>query len=239
MARRRGGGAVVGLVVLLVVAGLVVVGLYLGDGYAAGRVEREASARLQAELGLPVAPSVDVEGRPFLTQVAGRHLRRVHVVADDIPRSDRSQVPVAHVDVVLDDVTTDDWFATATAAHAQGSARLDYAALGQVAGLPLTYVGGGRVEARTSTSVLGVDLAARVSGTPRLDVAAQTVSLADTEVRVAGVELPGSTADALVAAVAKPIPVSGPLFGLRLTGLTPEDDGLHVTLEGDDVLLER
>jgi len=225
--------------VLLVVAVLVVVGLYLGDGYAEDRMERAAMSRLQSELSLPTAPNVEIEGPPFLTQVAGRHLRRVHVVADDIPKSSRNQLPVAHADVVLEDVTSDDWFATATAAHAEGTARVDYAALGEVAGLPLTYAGGGRVEAQTSTSVFGLDLAARVSGTPTLDVGAQTVSLTDTEVRVAGVNLPGSTADALVAAVAKPIPVSGPLFGLHLTALTPEDDGLHVALAGDDVLLDR
>lgn len=238
MARRRR-GPVVGLVVLLVVAALLVVGLSLGDGYAEERAEREVSSRLQSELELPAPPAVDIEGRPFLTQVVGRHLRRVHVVADDLPASRRNQVPVAHADVVLEDVTTDDWFATATAAHATGTARIDYAALGDVAGLPLTYAGGGRVEAETSTSVLGVDLAARVSGTPALDVAAQTVSLVDTEVRVAGVQLPGGTADALVSAVTRPIPVTAPLVGLRLTALTPQDDGLHVSLEGSDVRVER
>ena len=239
MARRRGSAAAVGFVVVLVVAGLVALGLFFGDRYASGRVEREASSQLQSELGTPTAPSVDVEGWPFLTQVVGRHLRTVHVVADDVPKSDRSQIPVAHADVVLSDVTTDDWFQTMTARHAEGTARLEYPALAEAAGLPLTYVGGGRVQVEKSTSVFGLDLAAKVSGTPALDAAAQTITLADPDVRVAGVNLPGSTADALVAAVAKPIPVRGPLFGLRLTALTPEDDGLHVSLEGDDVLLER
>jgi len=239
MARRRQRGAVVALVVLLVVGVLVVAGLYLGDGYAEDRAEAEASSRLQSELGLPTAPRVDVEGEPFLTQVAARHLRSVHVVADDIPKSRRSAIPVAHVDVVLSDVTTDDWFDTMTARRAEGTARVEYAALAEASGLPLTYIGGGRVEIRTSTSVLGVDLGARVTGTPALDVGAQTVALADPQVEVAGVDLPGAGADALVSAVAKPIPVSGPLFGLRLTALTPGDDGLHVALEGDDVPLRR
>jgi LmeA-like phospholipid-binding len=239
MARRRGSPAAIGFVVVLVVAALVALGLFFGDRYAAGRAERETAARLQSQLGTPTAPDVDVEGWPFLTQVVGRHLGAVHVVADDVPKSSRSEIPVAHVDVVLSDVTTDDWFETMTAAHAEGRARLEYSALSEAAGVPLTYVGGGRVEVKTSTSVLGLDLDARVTGTPALDVRAQTVTLADPDVRVAGLDLPGASAAAVVSALTKPIPVRGPLFGLRLTELTPGDDGLHVVLQGDDVAVSR
>jgi len=239
MARRRGGSAALGLVVVLVLGVLVAVGLVAGDRYAAGRVEREASSHLQSELGLPTAPSVDVEGWPFLTQVVGRHVRRIRVVAEDIPKSDRNAIPVAHADVVLTDVTSDDWFQTMTARHAEGTARVDYPALAAVAGVPLSYAGDGRVQIQSSTSVFGLDLAATVNGTPRLDVDAQTIGLADPDVRVAGVTLPDSTAKAVVAAVARPIPVEAPLFDLTLTSLTPRDDGLHVDLRGEDVLITR
>ena len=239
MARRRGRGWAVGLVVLLVVAALAVVGLSVGDGYAEERVEREASRQLQSELGLPTAPRVDVEGSPFLPQVAAQRLRSVHVVADDLPRSSRSTVPIAHVDLVLTDVTTDDWFRTLTAARAEGTARVDYPALAEVAGLPLTYAGGGRLQTRASSSVFGLNVAATVTGTPRLDVAEQTIVLADPDVRVIGVDLPKPAARALVAGVTRPIPVTGLPFGLRLTSITPEDDGLHVSLQGDDVPVSR
>jgi hypothetical protein len=239
MARRGRGAAAAGFVVVLVVAALAAMGLLFGDRYAADRVEREASGQLQSELGTPDAPSVDVRGWPFLTQVVGRHLRSVRVVTDDIPQSSRSAVPVAHADLVLSDITTDDWFQTMTARHAEGTALLDYPALASVAGVPLRYVGDGRVQLKSSSSLVGVPVDATVTGTPRLDAGAQSITLADPEVTVAGVELPGGTADLLLRTLVKPIPVTGLPFGLRLSSVAPEDDGLHVGLQGDGLELSR
>ena len=237
--RRRRSGGLVALVVLLVVGALAVAGFVLGDRYAAQRVEREAGSRLQTELGTPAPPRVEVVDRPFLTQVVGRHLRSVRAVAADVGSTGASSVPVAHVDLVLSDVTTDDWFQTMTAERAEGTARLDYAALAAVAGTPLTPVGEGRVQVRTTSSVFGVDVAATVTGTPQLDVADQTITLGDPDVQVGGVDLPDATAGALLRAVVKPIPVTGLPLGLTLTSVTPLDDGLHVGLAGDDVELTR
>lgn len=237
--RRRAGAGVVVLVVLVVVAGLCALGLHLGDGYAARRVEREAGSQLQRELGTPTPPVVEVTGRPFLTQVVARHLRSVRVVADDVGTDGGSSVPVAHTDLVLSDVTTDDWYQTMTAARAEGTARLDYAALASVAGVPLEYVGDGRLQVRTTSSVFGVDVAATVTGTPQLDEADQTITLGDPDVRVGGVDLPDATAGALLRTVLKPIPVTGLPLDLTLTSVTPMDDGLHVGLTGEDVQLSR
>jgi DUF2993 family protein len=239
MARRRRHGAAVGFVVVLVVAALVAVGLWFGDRYAADRVERETAAQLQTELGTPTAPSVDVAGWPFLTQVVGRRIRSVRVIADDVGANGGSAVPVAHTDLVLTDITTDDWFQTMTAAHAEGTARLDYAALSAAAGVPLRHVGNGRVQTETTTSVFGVQVAATVTGTPQLDVRAQTISLADPDVQVAQVNLPAAAADSLIRALLKPVPVAGLPFGLTLTSLTPTDDGLQAGVQGDDIPIRR
>ncbi len=54
---------------------------------------------------------------------------------------------------VLSDVTTDDWFDTMNVSHAEGTARIDYNVLQALAGVPLTYVGDGRVEIVTTTTV--------------------------------------------------------------------------------------
>ena len=45
----------------------------------------------------------------------------------------------------------------------------------------------------------------------------QTITLTDPEITVAGVDLPGFTADALLRALLKPIPVTGVPFDLRLS----------------------
>ena len=60
----------------------------------------------------------------------------VRVVVDDIPATGDGTLPIAHVDLVLSDVSSTDWFATMTVSHAEGTARIDYPALQAVAGAP-------------------------------------------------------------------------------------------------------
>ena len=239
----RSRAAGVSLVVLLLVGVLVAVGLYAGDGYALGRTERAAQAQLQSQLGTPSAPSVDIERRPFLTQVLARHLRSVHVVADGVGTASTggsgSSVPVQHTDLVLSDVTTSDWFTTMTARHVDGTALLAYADLGTLSSTPLSYAGDGKMKIEQTTSFFGAQVRALVTGTPRLDVDAQTITLADPTLSIGGLDLPAATAAALLATLVKPIPVEGLPFGLTLSSVAAEDDGLHLGLKGDQVEFRR
>ncbi len=235
-ARRR--LPVTALLVLLVVGGLAALGFFT-DRFAEQRVERAEASLLQAELGTPAAPSVDVEGWPFLTQVLTRRHPRVHVVADDLPASADNPVPVEHLDLVLTDVTTRDWYQSLEAAQADGTARLGYDGLAELTEVPLTPAGEGRVRIERRTSIFGTDLIASVTGAPRLDVEAQTVTLADTEIRLGKVELPRGAAQALVRTVLQPIPLEGLPLGLRVSGLEATDESVLARLSGTDVLLRR
>jgi len=235
--RRRGAGT--GLLVFLLIGVVIAGGLYALDRYAAGRVERQAAAQLQTELGTPTTPTVDVTGWPFLTQVVTQHLRSVHVVADDVGGGGASTVPVAHTDLVLTGVHSTDWFHTMTADHAEGTALVDYADLGAVSTAPLTYAGDGRLRVVQKTSFFGTDLEATVTGTPQLDVRDQTLTLADPQVSLGSVAIPQGTADALLQSIVRPIPVTGLPFGLTLSSVTAADDGLHVGVVGDHVPLQR
>ena len=236
-ARRRSaaGPLVVVLLVLLLLGG----GLYVGDRYAEQRAERETAAELQSQLGTPTAPSVDIQGRPFLTQVVARSVGTVRVVADDIPATGDGTLPIAHADLVLTDISSTDWFATMTVSHAEGTARIDYPALEAVAGTPLTYVGNGRLQVVQTTTVVGREVEAEITGRPALDAEAQTITLTDPEISVAGVELPGFTADALLRALLKPIPVTGIPLDLRLTSVDPQDGGIFAGVVGDSIPLAR
>ncbi|SDS19121.1 Protein of unknown function [Friedmanniella luteola] len=236
-ARRR--SRVTGLVVLLVVVALLALGLFFADRYAEQRAEREAAGQLQAQLGTATPPAVDVEGWPFLTQAVGQRLPRVHVVADDLGADGSTTVPVQHADLVLTDVTTPDWYRTLEASRVEGTARLDYGALSGLAGAPLTAAGGGRVRLERKTSVFGADVTATVTGLPQLDVDAQTLTLTDPTVDLAGVTLPQSASDALLRAVVQPIPVTGLPLGLTVTSIAAGDDAVDVGLLGRDVELRR
>jgi len=235
--RRRSpaGPLLVVLLVLLLLGG----GLYVGDRYAEQRAERETAVELQSQLGTPTAPAVDIQGRPFLTQVVARSVGTVRVVADDIPASGDGTLPIAHVDLLLTDIRSNDWFATMTASHAEGTARIAYPALEAVAGAPLTYVGNGRLQIVNTTTVLGQEVEAEITGRPQLDAEDQTITLTDPEITVAGVDLPGFTADALLRALLKPIPVTGVPLDLRLSSIDPQEGGLYAGVVGDGITLSR
>ncbi len=239
MARARGRSPLGLLLVVLVMLALIGGGLYVGDRFAEQRAERKVAADLQSQLGTPAAPAVDIQGRPFLTQVVARSVGTVRVVIDDIPATGDGTLPIAHVDLVLTDVTSTDWYATMTVSHAEGTARIDYPALQAVAGAPLTYVGSGRLQIVQTATVVGREVTAEITGRPELDVEAQTIGLADPEITVAGVELPGFTADALLQALLKPIPVTGVPLGLQLSSIDPQDSGLYAGVVGDAIPITR
>lgn len=236
-ARRR--SPLPALLVVLLVLGLIGGGLFFADGYTERRAESETATELQRQLGTPNPPAVDIQGDPFLTQVAARSVRSVRLTIDDIPAAGEGYLPVAHADLQLSDVTTTDWFATMTVSRVEGNARIEWAALQAVAGAPLTYVGEGRVQVVSTTTVIGREVKAEITGTPALDEPSQTITLADPKVNVAGVELPGFTADALLKAVLKPIPVTGVPFNLRLTAIDPQESGLYADVAGDQVPITR
>ena len=225
------------VLVLVAVLALVGGGLILADRYAEGRAEDLVAVELQKHLGTAQPPSVDIEGSPFLTQIVARSIGTVHVVADDIGATSDVLLPIAHADLVLTDITTTDWFASMTVFHAEGTARMDYSALQGLAQVPLTYVGNGRVQITTTATVFGREVRAQITGGLRLDVEDQTIALADPDIKVAGVNLPGFTADALLRALANPIPITGVPLGLRLTSIDPQDSGIHAVVVGDNIPL--
>jgi hypothetical protein len=222
------------LIIVLVVA-LFGAGLYLGDRFAQHRAEQKAAAALQPRLGTPQPPQVDIEGFPFLTQVASRLIDRIHIVADQIGTTNAALLTLAHADLVLTDVATNDWFKTMNISHAEGTALLDYAKLSSLGGAPMTYGSDGRVELDIKTKVLGRDVEAVVSGTPRLNAKDQTMTLSDAKISVAGVNLPEFTSQALLAALLKPIPLKGMPLGMTVTRISAAEDGVHVDLVGDNL----
>jgi hypothetical protein len=224
----------VGVLIIILIAGLLVVGLYVSDRYAHRRAEQRVADLLQTQLGTPQPPMVSIEGFPFLTQVAADSIGRVHVVADQLGETTKAPVILAHADLILTDVDTDDWFRSMTVAHSEGKARLDYAKLSSLAGAPLAYGGEGRVEIAVNTIVVRRKVEAVITGLPRLNAKEQTMTLSDARIAVAGVNLPDFTAQALLAAVLKPIPFKGMPLGMTVTKIVAAEDGLQLDLVGDN-----
>ena len=174
-------------------------------------------ALLQPQLGTPQPPMVDIEGFPFLTQVAADSIGRAHVLADQLGETTKAPVILAHADLVMTDVDTNDWFKSMKVAHTEGTGRLDYTRLSSLAGAPLAYGGDGRVEIVVNTTVVRREVEAVITGLPRLNANEQTMTLSDAKIAVAGVNLPDFTAQALLAAALRPIPLKGMPLGLTVT----------------------
>lgn len=223
--------------IIVSIFALLCVGLYAGDRYAHGRAEQQAAETLQPPLGTPALPQVDIKDFPFVTQLAAGSIGTMHVVADQLGVANNAQLTLAHADLVMSDVVTKDWFKTMTISHAEGTSLLDYAKLSSLAGAPLSYGSEGRVELVAKTNVFGREVEAVITGTPRLNAKEQTITLSDARISVAGVNLPDFTAQALLAALLRPIPLKGIPLGLTASRIAAAEDGMHVDLVGDNLTI--
>ncbi len=228
-----------GTVIALAVVALLLGGLFYADRTFHSRVEREVATSLTTQLGTPQPPTVDIEGWPFLTQIVTGSIGTVRVGADDIGTTNEAALAIARTDLVLTDVTSTDRFATMNVAQAEGSARIDYAALQGLAGVPLTFVGDGRLQVVVTGELFSQQIGAKITGKPALDVGGQTVNLTDPKITVAGVDLPDFTSRALIRALLKPIQITGVPFGLRITSIDCGDDGVHAAVAGENIPLTR
>ncbi len=236
---RRIAARVVGLaVVLALVAGLVLATRY-ADRLSERKVEQETAARLQSELGTPTAPSVDVEGHPFLTQVAAGSIKTVRISADGIGVTTDAAFVVEHVDLVLSDITTSDFYDTMTVSHAEGTARVTYGELASLAHVPLVPVGQGRVRIDPDTQIFGVPIKIQVVGGLGLDPAAQTISLTQPQITVAGVKIPEATSQAVLRAILKPISIGGLPYGLNVSAIRAADDAVYADVMADEIPVTR
>jgi len=225
----------------VIVLALVVLGiaglLYGGDRLTRSLVEDRVAARVQTDLATVEQPAVDIAGFPFLVQALSGSIDSAHVSADNLGATDERTLAVEHLDLELTGLSSNDRYRTITAARAEGTARISYPNLETVAGVPLSYAGEGRIEITVNTQVLTADIQARVVGQPQLNVADQTVTLADPEVSVGGIDIPDFTAKALLATMIKPFHVRGIPFGLNLSSITAGADGVDAAVTGANLAI--
>jgi hypothetical protein len=223
------------LVVLLLLAGLAVVADRVGVGIAEDRVGRVIAERGQ----LAGQPEVDIGGFPFLTQAVRGDYEdvRISLTAADLaqPEGTRADVSLRGVHVPLSDVLSGS-VQEVPVDRVDGTATLSYALLSEQLGpgTTLTREGDGlRVERTVELAGLTVPLTA--VGTVSLDGNDLVVDVA--EASGAGVDLPAFLVDQASDLLDLRYPVPALPFGLQLTGVTPGDDGVVVTVEATDTVL--
>ncbi|MFE6893364.1 DUF2993 domain-containing protein [Streptomyces sp. NPDC057694] len=166
--RRRFGSlslAVKGVVAVLVLTAF----LALADRWAVLYAEHRAAQQLKKELKLTAAPEVEIEGFPFLTQLADR---RVHELKVTVPDVAADRITLAKVQATAQNVRIEGDGLTdisgATVDRMRGEVLLSFADLNRELGASqVTFTGHGhnRVLARGTLPVAGHDLKVRADAT--------------------------------------------------------------------------
>ncbi|MGW3150568.1 LmeA family phospholipid-binding protein [Streptomyces sp. NPDC001177] len=145
----------------------------LADRWAVLYAEHKASERLKDELRLAAAPEVRIDGFPFLTQLASRHLDSVRVTLPDIP-ADR--VTLTQVTAAADDIRINGDGPTtirgALVRQMHGRVLLSFADMNRELGasqVAFTAHGPGRVRAAGALHIAGRELRVRAEAHVRRD----------------------------------------------------------------------
>ncbi|HEY2267225.1 MAG TPA: LmeA family phospholipid-binding protein [Streptosporangiaceae bacterium] len=136
--RRRWVIALFGLIVLLIL-------LTIGDRVALAVAENQFADQA-VKNGMPVKPSVTIEGFPFLTQLVARDFRRVDISANNVPAG---PVNITSVKATLNGMHLNSSFNGATVDHITATGFVSFselASVGNVAGLTMTADGPDKVK---------------------------------------------------------------------------------------------
>jgi hypothetical protein len=210
--------SVITLFVLLVLAIVAVIANFVGQAIAENDMANQFTAN-----GFPVKPSVDIEGFPFLTQVAQKDFKKVVISAASIPAG---PVTISSLNATITGMHLNSSWNGATIDHVTATAFISLSSLtggisselGDAASL--TAVPDGPDKLKVTGTVLGVS-------------ASGDVEIKQTGPQKITVELP--TSGGLVGTLLGSAPSftitlpAGVPPSLRITGLTLNGQGLTVT----------
>lgn len=223
------------LVVLVLLLGLAVV----ADRVAVGVVEDRVGRELAAKGGLSGTPEVEIAGFPFLTQaVSGRYDDvRISLTAAELgqPEGTRAHIALHGVRVPLSSALSGS-VDRVPVDRIDGTATLSYALLSaQLGGDTTLRSEGDGVRITRTVELLGQTIPLTATGTVALDGDELVIDVE--RASGAGVDLPAflvtRASDLLDLRYAVP---SLP-FGLQLTGVQPNGDGVDVRVAAEETVL--
>jgi hypothetical protein len=224
------------LVVLVLVLGLLVV----GDRVAVGVAEDQVATQIAEKGGLAGTPKVDITGFPFLTQAIGGRYDdvRISLTAAELgqPEGTRADIALHGVRVPLSSVLSGS-VSEVPVERIDGTATLSYALLSaQLEGdTTVTREGSGLRITRT-VELLGQTVPLTAAGTVTLDGNDLVVDVR--QVAGAGVDVPGWLLSRATGLLDLRYTVPALPFGLKLTSVTPADDGVDLGLEATNTVLK-
>jgi LmeA-like phospholipid-binding len=148
--RRRWPWIVLASVIVLLVLFVVL------DRVAVAYAENQAAQQMQSQ-GFPAKPDVTIKGFPFLTQVAARRIKDVHITASKVPAG-----PVKFsLTADATDVLLNPGYQSGTISHVTGTGVIPFSSVSSAlgaggSGLTISSAGGNTVKA--SLNALGIDV---------------------------------------------------------------------------------
>ncbi len=224
------------LVVALLLLGLLVV----GDRVAVGFAEDKVATEIAAKGGLQGTPEVDITGFPFLTQAIGGRYDdvRISLTAAELgqPEGTRADIALHGVRVPLSAVLSGS-VSEVPVDRIDGTATLSYALLSaQLEGDTTVTREGSRLRIARTVELLGQTVPLTAAGTVTLDGNDLVVDVQ--QVAGAGVEVPDWLLSRATGLLDLRYTVPALPFGLKLTSVTPADDGVELGLEATDTVLK-
>lgn len=223
--------------ILLVVAVVLGALFVVADRIAVNMAESEAAERIKVQKGTADSTDVSVKGFPFLTQAMDREFDEVEIRLTGIETSAAGRpVRIDEMTADLFDVRVGEGYATATAARAEGTARITYEDLTKAADddVTVTYGQNGKVKVTGSVTL---PLFGKIT---RSVVSTVTIVGGDT-IRVRADKVPGEGIPGLEGEIRKKTDFDRKLGGLPV-GLTLEKveatpEGVVIMVTGKDVEL--
>jgi hypothetical protein len=213
--KRRRRWPFVVLIIILVLAGLAVV----GDRVAAAYAEHRIASEVQKQ-GFDARPDVTIYGFPFLTQVLDRHFPHAHMTARNVPVG--GPLTISRIDGDVRDVRVNSGFRAGTIGSVDGTATISFGDLTKAAGQPdlaLTAAGPNTVKADVD---LGITTA----------TATAQVTKVGNQIRVHAVSVEGFPLSDLGNDLDFTVPVSGLPMGLVFKSLTVSSKGVALRITG-------
>ncbi len=223
------------LVFVVVLLGLATV----ADRVAVSAAEKQVATQLQQRGGLHGPPAVHIGGFPFLTQAfAGKYDDvRISLTAADLgqPAGTTAEVHLRGVRLPLSSVLSGS-VRQVPVDRLDGTAILSYQLLADRIGpgTTLSRDGDGMRITRT-VDLLGQRL--QLSAAGRLTVQGNELRIDAEQASAAGVSLPAAVVRQASSMLGLSYKVPQLPFGLQLTGVSPEDDGVAITVAGRQTVL--
>jgi len=225
------------IIVLVILFGLFVA----ADRITVNVAESQVADRFQTARGLSEKPSVDIEGFPFLTQLAGGSLDHVTVHATNMTLQSGGEQSVVLADFRADlrHVKLEDNYSSALAGSATGTALISYSEVSALLPnhLTISYAGGSRVH--LAATVPG--FSQRLSLTAGLDFQGSKINLTSVGGLSALAKAFGVSESQLTSLVSGYVgtgfQVAGLPGGLAITGVQAVPGGVSVSVAGSGVSL--